>query len=299
MIEDFTKLLEPSFLASTSNIEIGSKLILEGFMLGKHKSRFHGFSAEFNDRREYIPGDNIRDLDWKAYGKTGKYFTKLYEDETNIHSYLFMDISKSMNYKARSNITKLIYSQYLCAALARILIFQNDSVALGLYGHDIVDYLPPKAGRQNLNNILKMISSLKLSESRVTTESYDKISGLLKKNGIVYFVTDFLENPDEIIEKILLVKRSGNDVIIFLIHDEEEKEFDFKRGSRIVDSETGNEIDLNSDKLSSLYREEYRKHYHEIIAKLTEYEILSIMVSTDTAFHIPLTEMSLKNGNIR
>ena len=296
MNQTYLELLDPEFISKTSNLDIATRYILQGFMLGKHKSKFHGFSAEFSDRKPYVSGDNIRDIDWKLYGKTDRYFTKLYEDETNLYSYLFLDASSSMQYSSDGSLSKFRYAQYLAASIIRIMLSQNDSVSLGLYSNRVEKFIPHRSGISNLTLFLKELSLPNFIEERETETAYSVISDLITKRGMIFLFSDFLEPVEKILEKLKGLKKSGNDIILFMVNDSRELNYNLKPGHRVKDLETGRVIEINSSKLIERYNIEFENHKKLMRDQLISNEIDLIEIDTSTPFNIPLTEMVLLRG---
>jgi len=151
---DKAKYLTPSIISKLDNLSLKARLVVEGFIVGQHKSPYHGFSVEFSQHRAYDQGDEIRHIDWKLFGKTDRYYIKQYEEETNLRSYLLIDQSKSMNFTS-TDITKLEYAQILGAALAYLMLKQQDAVGLSLFDSEIRAYIPPRSKSSHLNILLK------------------------------------------------------------------------------------------------------------------------------------------------
>src|SRR4030066_2034493 len=129
-VRDYKNFLNPSFISKLNSLELKARLVVEGFMVGLHKSPYHGFSVEFSEHRAYMQGDNLKDVDWKVFGKTEKYFIKQYEEETNLRSYIFLDTSNSMNYASEGNVRKIDYASTLVAAFGYFVVEQQDAVGL-------------------------------------------------------------------------------------------------------------------------------------------------------------------------
>ena len=147
--------LQPDVLSRLSSMEMRARLVVEGFITGLHKSPYHGFSVEFAEHRQYMPGDEIRRIDWKVLGRTDRYYIKQFEEETNLKAYLVLDTSRSMAFKGEGPISKLQYASYLAAAFAYLLTRQQDAVGLVTYDEDVRKYLPPHATKIYLQTILR------------------------------------------------------------------------------------------------------------------------------------------------
>ena len=146
--------LLPHVVAKLANMELRARLVVEGFIAGLHRSPYHGFSVEFAEHRPYMPGDEIRHVDWKIYGRTDRFYIKQYEEETNLKAYLILDTSRSMAYASPGQMSKLEYAAIVAASLAYMMIKQQDAVGLALFDETITSYLPPHAPRPYLKQIL-------------------------------------------------------------------------------------------------------------------------------------------------
>ncbi len=155
---EYKNILDPSIIPKINSLELRARLVVEGFMVGLHKSPYHGFSVEFIQHRPYMQGDSLKNVDWKVYGRTEKFFIKQYEEETNLRSYILLDKSRSMLFSSENNVSKLDYAITLVAALSYLMMKQQDAVGLTLYSDKIDLYLPPKATRAYLQEILKNLS---------------------------------------------------------------------------------------------------------------------------------------------
>jgi len=151
--------LNPEVIAKIENLELRARMIVEGFMIGLHRSPYHGFSVEFSEHRPYMQGDSLKNLDWKVYAKSEKFFIKQYEEETNLICHIFLDVSSSMNFKYSSRITKFDYATTLAAALSYIMINQQDAVGLAIYSDHIHSYLPPKSNIVYLKTLFKELAN--------------------------------------------------------------------------------------------------------------------------------------------
>ena len=188
MISDYRKYLDPSIISKLSNLELKAKFVVEGFIAGLHKSPFRGFSVEFAEHRQYMPGDDLKYLDWKILGRTDRYYIKQFEEETNLKSYVIVDSSKSMSFSSSNpqyssffplkkffgkkeekkinpvkGISKLEYATYLAASISVLMNFQKDAVGLVVYDEKINTYIPPKATNQNLRIVLSALSKIESS----------------------------------------------------------------------------------------------------------------------------------------
>ncbi len=254
-VQDFKNYLHPSFISKLNSLELKARLVVEGFMVGLHKSPYHGFSVEFSEHRAYMQGDNLKDVDWKVFGKTEKYFIKQYEEETNLRSYIFLDTSNSMAYSSEKNISKLNYSITLAAALSYLMIHQQDAVGLTLYSEKINKFLPPKSSRAYLQEILKSLINVIPSEKTNTAESLSEGAEKLKRRGLVVIISDFFDDINSVLKALKHFSYKKNEVIVFQILDPMEKTFSFGKDAIFKDLETGDELTTQPYQIQKAYRE--------------------------------------------
>jgi uncharacterized protein (DUF58 family) len=254
-VRDYKNFLDPSFISKLNSLELKARLVVEGFMVGLHKSPYHGFSVEFSEHRAYMQGDNLKDVDWKVFGKTEKYFIKQYEEETNLRSYIFLDTSNSMAYNSRENVTKLDYSITLAAALSYMMIHQQDAVGLTLYSEKINSYLPPKSSRAYLLEILKSLATARPSEKTNTAGSLNEGAEKLKRKGLVVIISDFFDDISSVLKALKHFSYKKNEVIVFQVLDPMEKTFSFGKDAIFRDLETGDELTTQPYQIQKAYRE--------------------------------------------
>lgn len=263
-VQDFKNYLHPSFISKLNSLELKARLVVEGFMVGLHKSPYHGFSVEFSEHRAYMQGDNLKDVDWKVFGKTEKYFIKQYEEETNLRSYIFLDTSNSMAYSSEKNISKLNYSITLAAALSYLMIHQQDAVGLTLYSEKINKFLPPKSSRAYLQEILKSLINVIPSEKTNTAESLSEGAEKLKRRGLVVIISDFFDDINSVLKALKHFSYKKNEVIVFQILDPMEKTFSFGKDAIFKDLETGDELTTQPYQIQKAYREAMNEFTNKI-----------------------------------
>ena len=239
---DYKKYLDPSVISKISSLELKARLIVEGFLLGLHRSPYHGFSIEFSQHRPYMPGDAPKDIDWKVYGKTDRFFVKQYEEETNLKCNILLDTSKSMSYSSKGNISKLEYASYLVASLSYLMIKQKDAVGLTLYSEQINKTLTPKASNSYLKEILFALNSVEPAGKTETANCLSGIAESIKRRGLVIIISDFFDEPDKVLSALKHFRFKKNEVIVFHILDPLELNFAFDRDSIFIDMETAEEM---------------------------------------------------------
>ena len=254
-LRDYKNLLDPSFISKLNSLELKARLVVEGFMVGMHKSPYHGFSVEFSEHRAYMQGDNLKDVDWKVFGKTEKYYIKQYEEETNLRSYIFLDTSNSMSYNSGNNISKLDYSLTLAAALSYLMVHQQDAVGLTLYSERINKFLPPKSSRAYLQEILKSLANIEPSSKTNTAASLNEAAEKIKRRGMVVIISDFFDDINFVLKALKHFSYNKNEVIVFQVLDPIEKTFSFGKDAIFKDLETGDEMTTQPYQIQKAYRE--------------------------------------------
>lgn len=222
------KYLRPEVIRQISRLDLRAQFIVKGFLQGLHASPFHGFSVEFSEHRKYTPGDNPQDIDWLVYAKTDKYYVKKFEAETNITGYLVMDLSRSMAYTYRQQLTKFEYAICLAAALCYLMIHQQDPVGLITFDEKIKSSLPPRSRRAQLGNVLSLLSRLVPAGKTEIAKSLVQIVAMLKHRSLIMLFSDLLAEPEPILRALRRMRHHGHDVILFHILDEAEVHFPFE-----------------------------------------------------------------------
>ncbi len=283
-VEDYRKYLNPAIISKLNSLELKARLVVEGFMVGLHKSPYHGFSVEFTEHRPYMQGDNLKDVDWKVYGKTERYFIKQYEEETNLKSYILLDTSKSMDYSSGENISKLNYSVILVAALSYLMIKQQDAVGLSLYSEKINKYFPPKSSRPYLQELLKSLNAVEASSKTNTAASLNSIAEKIKRRGLVIIVSDFFDDVNSILTALKHFRYKNNEVIVFQILDPIERSFSFGRDAIFKDLETGAEMTTQPYQIQKAYREAMSHFINKIKSECLNSNIEYNLIETSTPF---------------
>ena len=232
------KYLKPEVIRQISRLDLRAQFIVKGFLQGMHASPYHGFSVEFSEHRKYTPGDDPADIDWMVYAKTDKYYIKKFEAETNINGYLVMDLSKSMAYTYRQELTKFEYGICLAAAMAYLMIHQQDPVGLITFDSKIRSSLAPKSKRKQLGNILSLLARLEPKGETNIAHSLTQIAAMLKHRSLIMLFTDLVAEPEPVFRALHRMRHGGHDVILFHILDEAEVHFPFEGMVEFEEPET-------------------------------------------------------------
>ncbi|ADB16233.1 von Willebrand factor type A [Pirellula staleyi DSM 6068] len=249
------KYLKPEVINQIKRLDLRAQFVVKGFLQGLHASPFHGFSVEFSEHRRYSLGDDPKDIDWLVYAKTDKYYVKKFEAETNITGYLVMDLSQSMAYTLRQELTKFDYAICLAAALCYLMVHQQDPVGLITFDTQVRDCLPPRSKRTQLGNVLAHLANLKPQGETNVAKSLAQIAAMLKNRSLVMVFSDLLVDPSELSLSLKQLRHRGHDVILFHILDEAEVNFPFDGSVEFEDPETGEKMVVDA----SGYKSDYRK----------------------------------------
>jgi uncharacterized protein (DUF58 family) len=281
------KYLRPEVIRQVARLDLRAKFIVEGFLSGMHASPFHGFSVEFSEHRKYVPGDDIKDLDWNVYAKTEKYYLKKFQAETNVTGYLVMDLSASMAYTYRQELTKFDYAICLAAALGYLMIHQQDPVGLVTFDTQIRTSLPPHSKRTQLGQILAVLANLKPAGKTDIPVCMQQLAALMRGKSLVMLFSDLLTDPEPMVRSLHLLRHRGHEVILFHILDEAEVYFPFEGVVEFEDPEDGEKLTLDARGMREDYQQsvaEFRKFYKDECAKANiDYVTMDTSVSFEKA----------------
>jgi len=295
---DYKKFLDPAVISKLRTLELKARMIVEGFMVGLHRSPYHGFSVEFSEHRPYMQGDPIKNIDWKVYAKREKYFIKQYEEETNLICNIFLDISKSMQFKNKSALTKLEYGITLTAALSYLMINQQDAVGLTLYSDKIHNYLPPKSNRVYLKTLLTSLNQVKPSGATTTAKCLDSVAEKIKKRGLTIIISDFFDDLNSIMTALKHIHYKKNEVIIFQLLDPIEKSFGFDRDSIFVDLETEEQMTTQPHQIKRAYQEAMNDYLNKLKSECLNYGIEYNLIETNQPFESALLSYFAKKARM-
>ena len=230
-------------VAMLDSISMKAKMVVEGYIIGQHRSPYHGFSVEFAEHRSYESGDEVRHIDWKLYGKTNRLYVKRYEEETNLRAHLILDTSKSMTYTS-GGVSKLEYGSYLLAALSYLMISQQDAAGVVLFDESIRSFVPPKSTPSHLNTLLNVLDVKSPGVDTKIEPVLHEMAERIKKRGLVIIISDLFDEPKNIMNGLKHFRHSKQEVILFHVLDRNELEFDFNTRTRtkFIDMESGEEI---------------------------------------------------------
>lgn len=233
--------LDPEVVANLGSMELRARAVVEGFLLGLHRSPWTGFSAEFSEYRQYMPGDDLSSLDWKVYGRSDRFYVKRFEEETNVDCRILLDVSASMSYRSGA-VSKLQYGSYLAAALAWLMNRQRDAVGLLTFDERVVTNVPVGARPGHLRRILVALEQVRVGRRSNVSQALNALASAMRRRGMVVLISDLLDDPDAVVAGLKHLKFRGSEVIVFHVLDPAELQFPFERATRFQDLETGREV---------------------------------------------------------
>lgn len=254
------RFLDPEVIGRIGSLELKARTIVEGVLSGLHRSPFKGFSIEFAEYRQYMPGDDLATIDWKVFARSDRHYVKKYEQETNLQCHLLLDVSRSMGYGS-GRTTKLDYASHLTAALAYLMTRQRDAVGLMAFDDRLVTSLPASGRPGHLRAILATLDRLQLGSQSDMSKPLHLLAEMLVKRGMVILVSDLLDEPERVIRGLKHLRFKGSDVIVFHVMDPAELTFPFDRATRFKDLETEDEVLA----VPSVVREDYLASVKDLI----------------------------------
>lgn len=283
---DPQRYLDPEILARVGFSPLLARVVVEGFLNGLHKSPYHGFSVEFADHREYVPGDDLKYLDWALYGRTDHYYIKRFEEETNLRSYLVLDRSASMAF-GTGKLTKWDYSCFLATCLAYLILRQQDAAGLALFGAKPGLFVPPRCRRSHLRQLMSVMVNHAPAGDTDLPGSLRSIIRNLKRRGMVVVISDLIDDPEETLKALRLLSSHRHDVIVFHVQDAAELDFSFEGAALFKDMETGEEMEIDPSSLRDTYlqqMQELTSFYRKGLAQVgIDYHLINTAQSYDKA----------------
>jgi uncharacterized protein (DUF58 family) len=272
------RFVDPKILARIGNLELLAKTVVDGFINGLHRAPFFGASIDFAEHRGYVPGDDIRRVDWKVFARTDRYYVKQYEADTNTNFTILMDISKSMSFSS-GGVTKLEYGAFLGACLGYLSTRQRDRVGIITFDADIVTHVPPSA--KHFDQVLYTLDRAKAEKPGHLSVPLNKMAEHFKRRGILLLISDFYDEPEAILDAIKPLRFLGNDLIVFHVLDPQELNFDYKDASAFEDIESREQIPVVPESFREEYRRLIREHINKLQTKFSEQRIDYAQITTN------------------
>ena len=253
--------LDPAVIARIGSMELRARAVVEGFLSGLHRSPAQGFSVEFSEYRQYMPGDDTALIDWKLYARSDRHYVKKFEEETNLECHLLLDVSGSMGYGS-GGVTKLEYGAYLAASIAYLMNRQRDAVGLLAFADRVVEHVPASARPGHLRRLLLALDALRADRGSDLSKPLDRLAEALSRRGMAVLVSDLLDDPAEVVRGLRHLRFRGVDVIVFHLLDPAELTLPFDAAARFRDMETGAELTA----VPSAVRERYLQEVEAFIS---------------------------------
>jgi uncharacterized protein (DUF58 family) len=295
--QDYRQFLQPETVSKLANLSLVARLVVEGFITGLHRSPYHGFSVEFAEHRQYMPGDDIRHVDWKVYAKTDRHYVKQFEEETNLKAYLLLDSSASMGFTSHS-ITKQQYGTYLAAGLSYLMLKQRDSVGLVTFDQKVRKYLPPRSVNTYLPVILQELQKAKPRYKTNVSKTFHELAERMNRRGLVIIFSDLMDDPIKVMSGLKHFRHKKHEVIVFHILDPLERTFDFKQDGVFVDMETGEKLSTQPWHIRDDYKGLMDNFIDTYKKQCRENQIDYVLVDTKQDFDRALIQYLLKRKKI-
>jgi uncharacterized protein (DUF58 family) len=271
------RFVDPKVLARVKDLELLARAVVDGFINGLHRAPYFGASIDFAEHRGYVPGDDIRRVDWKLYARTDKYFVKQYEADTNANFSVLLDVSKSMSFSSHE-VSKIEYAKFLAACLAYLSHRQRDRVGIIAFDEDIVAQVPPSA--KHFNVLLHTLDRVTPQKPGRLLANLNRIAEHFKRRSIVALISDLYESPDALLEALKPYSFLGNDLVVFHVLDPAEITFPYQEPSRFMDLESGEEVPVVPEGFADQYRKMVQEHIEALRSKCSESRIDYMLLDT-------------------
>lgn len=289
--DDRKTFLDPRVVSRLSRLDLAARLVVEGFITGLHKSPYHGFSVEFAEHRQYMPGDPIKNIDWKVYAKSDRFYVKEFEEETNLRAYIILDTSRSMTYRSEgSPLSKLEYGVNLAGALTYLMLGQQDAVGLLLFADKISKYIAPRSVRSHLRTVFSELSGIEPGQGTDVSGCLHQLAERVRKRGLVILISDLMDEPEKTMAGLKHFRHRKHEVIVFHLLDKAEIEFPFEKEGAFVDLESGEEIETQPWEISGEYKRrlsQWTSFYRKMCG---EHKIDYVLSNTSTPFDVALLQ---------
>ena len=298
MADGTNKFLDPKVLNKITRLDLKARHIVEGFMGGMHKSPYHGFSVEFAEHREYAPGDDLKHLDWKVFGRTDRLFIKEYELETNLRSHILLDTSESMDYGSKET-TKLELASHIAASMAYLILRQQDSVGMVCFDKEVKTFIPTSSSMGHLRPILGTLASSTAQNKTDLGIVLNTLAERIQRRGLIILISDLFDKPETVLKSLQHFSHKRHDVIVFHVLDEYELTFPFERMTLFEGLEEYPKQLVDPRSLRKAYLEEVNKFCEEMRKGCVKQMIDYVRISTDQDLDVELTKYLAGRLSIR
>jgi uncharacterized protein (DUF58 family) len=289
------RFFDPEGLGRISRMELIARQVVEGFLAGRHRSPYQGFSVEYLDHRQYTPGDEIRSLDWKVLARTDKYYVKLFEDETNLRAHILLDCSRSMTFGS-GLVTKREYGSRLAAALAYLMLRQNDAVGLVLFDSEVRQFLPPRARPAQFRRLLDLLEHAPAAADTNIGSVLHDVAERIKRRGLVILISDLIDDPARLADGLMHFRHDRHEVLVFQVLDDAERIFPYDRVTRFQDMEGTGRLDVNPKLLRQRYLARMEAFLEQVRTLCFERNIGYVLAGTQEPYDQLLAAYLEKRG---
>ena len=287
------KYLDPETLQRMGDLDLVAREVVEGVRVGMHKSPLKGFSTEFAQHRPYVQGDELKHIDWRVYARTGRYYLKLYEAETNFNAHILLDASASMRY-ASGSVSKLEYAKYMAAAMAHLIVDQHDSVGVGVFDDRVRQYLPPKGTKGVVGDIDRILQGVEGEPQTDLGGILGEMAGRIRRKGFVILISDLLGDTDGLIKGLDQLRFAGHNVVVFQTLDPWELTFPFDGTWKFEGLEMEPELVTQPKRIRDAYLSELRKLLKRVEGACHRNRVDYVLVDTSRAVSLVLSEFLIR-----
>ncbi|MEN3027484.1 MAG: DUF58 domain-containing protein [Chlorobiota bacterium] len=280
--------LKPELLMRLQSLELRARYVVEGFLVGLHRSPYHGFSVEFSEHRQYQPGDEPRLIDWKVYARTDRFYVKQFEEETNVRTLLVLDCSASMGFHHEGVVSKWGYAAVYAAALAYLLLRQKDAVGLALYDAELRLYRPPSARASHFREIITALESAEPQGETDVASALAQLAERLRRRSLVVVMSDFLDEPGNTVRALRRLRAQKHEVIAFQVLEPVERSLALSRAAEFHDMETGERVAAHPYFLRRDYQRAVEQHHRQLAMGCAEHGIDFVALDTTVPFDVGL-----------
>jgi uncharacterized protein (DUF58 family) len=293
--------LNPEILARLEGLALRARLIVEGYVSGVHRSPFHGFSIEFAEHREYTPGDDLRYVDWKVFGRTDKFYLKQYEEETNLVCNLLLDTSESMLYQSDgAPMSKLEYAKCVAAALSYLVLHQQDSIGLATFDSEIRALSRPSSNPSQLNQVLHLMEEASAERKTETGPIFHSLAERFRKRGIVIVLSDLFDDVPSMLAGLKHLRHRRHEVVLFHVLDPAELDFPFRQVTMFEGLEQMPKLLADPPALRKAYLKEFNDFVRQLKQGCRMHRIDYVQMRTDQTFDVALsTYLASRIGRLR
>jgi uncharacterized protein (DUF58 family) len=295
-MDDAQKYLDPLALAKVRSLELQARLIVEGYLSGLHKSPYHGFSVEFAEHREYVPGDDLKHLDWKVYGRTGRFYLKQYEEETNLACWLLVDASESMRYGSgptnrdgSPQLSKFDYASMATAALTYLILHQQDSAALVTFDSAVRSLLRPSGQPSHLKQVVNVLNKGPGQGRTSMAPVLHDLAERVPRRGILMLFSDLFDEPAELLMGLQHLRHKRHEVVVFHVLDRAELDFPFREATLFRGMEQSPELLTDPRSLREGYLEQVNSFIEELRRGCRAQNIDYVQLVTDRPLGVALS----------